>query len=55
MRLFVAFLKRLIVLNQIISLVFKEEMLHLVHSQKFRHLWDVRLQTLNADESLLSH
>lgn len=50
-----AFLKRLKVLNQIISLVFKEEMLHFVHSQKFRHFWDVRQQTLNLSETLVSH
>lgn len=50
-----AFLKRLKVLCQIISLVFSEEMLHFVHSQQFRHLWDVRQQTLNPSETLLSH
>lgn len=53
MRPFMAFLKRLKVLCQIISLVFSEEMLHFVHSQQFRHLWDVRQQTLKPKRDII--
>lgn len=48
-----AFLKRLKVLCQIISLVFSKEMLHFVHSQQFRHLWDVRQQTLKPKRDII--